>query len=275
MFGAAEAQSIRNAGWRQGSIFIPPVGYSVPVRFDRNREMLIVCTQSCAVVSRQLEANPLIEFIVAEPVEKYHANSPEATGRNLRCFHLPIGGLPNTEALACDFNRRFFADRRDCLKCAPNVSVQVREEHSRNLAGWIARNYTRIALPDSLVERAKGGLFKILVKALRKKNLTGEALSASIERILISFSPESEVLSGTYDVYLIFLCADVDTDVLLHSFLDEELEKFTLGVGQDGILLTYECKVSSETFVSELKGYRRLTEWDYLSSLGDVAEHEN
>ena len=275
MFGDAEAQSIRNAGWRQGRIFRPPPEYSVPVKFDPNREVLVVCTQSCAVVSQRIDADPDIEFIVAEPVEKYNAKSHEAIGKNLHRFHLPITGMRNTAALACDFNRRFFADRKQCLKYPPDVNIGVTEEGARSLASWIARNYTRIALPDALVDRAKNGLFKIIQKALRSRKSTGEELSGSINGIYISFTPESELSSGSYDLRLIFLCADADTDGQLHSLLEKPLEQFTGGDGHDGIILIYDNKVRSETFMSELDGYRRLTGWDYLSNLGDVADSEN
>src|ERR1017187_10195724 len=92
-FGDAEARRIHSAGWRQGSVFRPPAEFSVPLEFDRGREMLVVCTQSCTVVSERIEADPYIEFLVAEPVKKYNQRSPEATGKNLRQFHLPISGI--------------------------------------------------------------------------------------------------------------------------------------------------------------------------------------
>ena len=44
-FGETEARLILNAGWRQGSIFRPPAEFSVPLEFDRDHEMLVVCTQ--------------------------------------------------------------------------------------------------------------------------------------------------------------------------------------------------------------------------------------
>jgi len=157
-FGETEARLILNAGWRQGSIFRPPAEFSVPLEFDRDHEMLVVCTQSCTVVSERIETDPNIEFLVAEPVKKYNPRSAEATGKNLRRFHLSISGVPNTEALACDINRRFFVHRKACLRHPPDVNVGILEESVRNFAGWIARYYTRIALPDELTRRARNGL---------------------------------------------------------------------------------------------------------------------
>ncbi len=66
-FGENEAQRILEAGWRQGSVFRPPVDFALPVPFDHENEWLVVCTQSCTVVSRDLAGDPHIEFLVAKP----------------------------------------------------------------------------------------------------------------------------------------------------------------------------------------------------------------
>ncbi|MGB9407538.1 MAG: hypothetical protein WCA89_08375 [Terracidiphilus sp.] len=272
-FGETEARLIFNAGWRQGSIFRPPEGF-VPVRFERDREVLVVCTQSCTVVSERIEIDPHIEFLVAEPVKKFNPRSAEATGKNLRCFHLPISGMPNAEALACDINRRFFVHRKTCLKHSPDVSVGVLEVSARNFATWIARYYTRTALPDELTRRVRKGLYKYIKNALEEKSATGEKLLNSIDKIYINWDPNFDLQGGLYRVHILFLCADADADIRLGSLLELPLCPFTLCEGHDGIKLEYENKVRSETFVSELDGYKRLSEWDYLSNLGDVAEDE-
>jgi len=225
-------------------------------------------------VSERIETDPNIEFLVAEPVKKYNPRSAEATGKNLRRFHLSISGVPNTEALACDINRRFFVHRKACLRHPPDVNVGILEESVRNFAGWIARYYTRIALPDELTRRARNGLYKCIKNALEKKSATGEKLLNSIDKIYVNWDPNFDLQSGLYRVHILFLCADADADIRLSSLLELPLGPFTRGDGQDGIKLEYENKVKSETFVSELDGYKRLSEWDYLSNLGDVAEDE-
>jgi hypothetical protein len=273
-FGEAEARQIFNTGWRQCSIYRPPENFVVPVQFDRSEEVLVVCTQSCTVVSNRIEADPYIEFLVAEPVKKYNPRSTEATGKNLRRFHLPISGIPNAEAITCDINRRFLADRKMCIQHQPDVDVKVLEESARNFAGWIARYYTRIALPDELTQRAKKGLYTYIKNALDEKSATGEKLFNSIDKIYIDWSPNSDLQGDFYRVHILFLCADADADIRLGSLLEIPLSPFTHGDGQDGIKLEYENKVKSETFVSELDGYKRLSEWDYLSNLGDIAEDE-
>lgn len=274
-FGEVEARRIHSAGWRQGSIFRPPAGFMVPVQFDRDREVLVVCTQSCTVVSPNLIANPYVEYLVAEPVEKYHPKSDEARGKNSHCFDLPISGMQNIEAFRCDINRRFFVDRKECIKHLPENAIIASVESIRNFAGWIAHYYTRIALPDELVRRAKKGLFAIIKKALKEKDAKGEELSSSIDKIGIHWAPNSEMQAGVYEVQILFLCSDSDADIQLNSQLTVPLTPFSEGAGKDGIKLKYENTVRNETFISAFDGYSRLTEWDYLSNLGDVAEAEN
>jgi hypothetical protein len=275
-FGDSEARKILDAGWRQGSIFRPPE-YFVPVRFECDREVLVVCTQSCTVVSPSIIANPLIEYLVAEPVEKYHPRSDEAKGKNSHCFHLPVSGMPNAEALSCDINRRFFADRSVCIGRAPENDITPTEEGVRNLAGWIARYYTRVALPNELVARAKvkNGLFEIIQKALRVKDSSGDQLSDAVDKIYITWSPDSDLQGSFYQVDIQFLCRDPDAAFLLGSSLNDPLEPFTENNGHEGIKLVYDTASRTNTFMSAFDGYKRLTEWDYLSNLGDVAESEN
>lgn len=272
-FGESEAQQILEAGWRQGSVFRPPVSLALPVPFDRENEFLVVCTQSCTVVSRDLAGDPHIEFLVAKPTAPYRTNSPEATGKTLRRFHLPVSGLANMPALECDINRRFFVPRTLCLVHPPESGITVSEDDARNLAGWISRYYTRVALPNELVIRAKT-MFETIKTALKKSMKSGERLSNSIDKILVRWSPDSELQlqGGLYQLDILFLCADEAADLRLNSLLEAKLKPFTEEGGHDGIKLTYANTVRSETFLSQLDGYTRLSEWDYLSNLGDIAE---
>lgn len=275
-FGNAEAQQVLDAGWQQGSVFRPPVGFALPISFDREHEWLVVCTQSCTVVSHDLVKDPHIEFLVARAAGPYKANSPEAMGGTLRVFHLPVSGIAGVEALECDINKRFFAPRELCLAHPPEAGVAVTEDDARNLAGWISRYYTRVALPNELVIRARG-LFGAIKAALKKSATSegGERLSTSIDKILVRWSPDIELHDGLYELDILFLCADEAADKRLDTLLKTKLQPFTEEGGHDGIKLTYANTVKSETFISQLDGYKRLSEWDYLSNLGDVAESEH
>jgi hypothetical protein len=158
----------------------------------------------------------------------------------------------------------------------PENCIIPSEEGVRNLAGWIARYYTRIALPNKLVARAKAknGLFEIIQKALHTKNSNGEEVSTAVDKIGIHWSPDSDLQDDFYQVAILFLCTDADADDQLHSLLIDPLSPFTHDDGHDGIKLVYDTTIRSTTFISAFDGYKRLTEWDYLSNLADVAEDE-
>jgi len=112
------------------------------------------------------------------------------------------------EALECDINRRFFAPRTLCLTSAPEAGITVSEDDARNLAGWISRHYTRVALPNELVIRARHekGLFEIIRSALRSKTTSGERCRLH-QQNLYRVDPKHRLQSGLYEVAILFLCA--------------------------------------------------------------------
>ena len=147
---------------------------AIPVPLDREAEWMVVCTQSCTVVSRSLVNDPHVEFLVAKPAEGYNPSSQEATGKTPRRFHLPVSGRPGVAALDCDINRRFFVPRSLCLTFTPDAGIMVSEEASET---WRAgfRGITSVALPNELVIRAKN-LFDIIKTALKKSTGGGNKL---------------------------------------------------------------------------------------------------
>ena len=279
-FGANQAEKILNAGWRQGTPFRPPAGFPIDKSYDAVTEWLIVCTQSCSVVSDSLEKNPAIEVVAAKTLDTFNPKSQEARGKNVRHFQLPVSGILGVKAFQCDINRRFAIPREALLRFTPEDGVIVSAEDARSLAGWIARYYTRIALPNELVRRLQDrrGLFEIVKKALEKKMSDDKPLHSGINGIFIRWEPDAELaprFASSTDLYridLIFLCEEAEAETLLEQSLQSELERFTDDGGHDGIYLMWDSKRTSTTFVSEIAAYSRLSEWDYLSNLAEVAE---
>lgn len=273
-FGETEAELILKAGWRQGTAFQPPADVPVDASYDSKTEWLVVCTQSCGVVSPRLDVDPAIEVVVAKPVSKFQAKSPQATGKNLRSFHLPVAGIPGAEALQCDINRRFSIPRRWLLKIAPTANVKVSVGDARNLAGWLSRYYTRLALPNELVRRTRvSGLFEIIEKALKYKMADGQPLHHFSDGIYVHFEPDEELPpTDVYRLSLLFLFSSREAGDKFERQLADQLEPFAKTEGHGGISLQFDNGVTSETFVSQLSAYSRLSEWDYLSGLADVAE---
>jgi hypothetical protein len=185
-----------------------------------------------------------------------------------------VAGIPGAEALQCDINRRFSIPRRWFLKIAPTANVTVSVRDAKNLAGWLSRYYTRLALPNELVSRTRvSGLFEIIEKALKHKIADGQPLHQFSDGIYIHFEPDGELApTDLYRLSLLFLFSSREAGDQFEIQLADRLEPFAKTDGHGGIALRFDNGLTSETFVSQLSAYSRLSEWDYLSGLADVAE---
>jgi len=268
-----DANTLLFAGWRQGSVFRPPAGTELSVHggFDANTEFLIVCTQSCNVVSSNFDGNPLVEVMVARPLPKHSERSREATGRNVRTFHMLVNGSPEVAALACDVIRRCFLQRRVLLDCQPG-GLDASRQAARSFAGWLSRYYGRAAFPNELVKRAKE-LFAAIEKALVEPGPSGRPLDEGIQYIYAHVSTDDELEPGDgrhYEMQMRFLCHDQGTAEALDRLLIHALKQYEEGAVHNGVSFTYEAGLTAQTFVADLNGYERFPEWDHLSGLEDA-----
>ena len=164
-----------------------------------------------------------------------------------------------------------------CLTSAPEAGITVTEDDARNLAGWISRHYTRVALPNELVIRARHekGLFEIIKISPEKKTTSGEETVRLHQQNLYPVDPEHRTAERSVRSGYFVPLRRRETDSQLNSLRKDKLLPFTEEGGHDGIQLTYANTVRSGHLLTDLDGYKRLSEWDYLSNLGDVAEFEH
>lgn len=272
----AAATSLLDAGWRQGVALRPPASLSLPVssRFDRDSDFLVVCTQSCCLLSASFDADPFVEVVEARPLVSLNPRSPEATGKNVRRFHLPVVGLPGVAALECDINRRLVFGRRQLLTCALGSAPKVAPDDARRFAGWLARYYGRAALPNELVRRARadGAPFAVIEAALRSM-LGGRRVSDGVHSIFLSATPDTELQpdgGAHYTVRLRILCHDQETQEHLDRLLLAAFAGHAGGKVVGGIALDFGVDLTSEVTVADLQGYERFSDLDYLSGLDEV-----
>ncbi len=267
-FGEEQANALLNAGWRQCQTFAPS-----PEVGETGTEgaYWVVCTQSCTVVSSCLIRDPFVEIAEGRPVAKYAPKSDEARGKNVRKFHLPVGGA-DFPALEMNINSRRFV-RRELLLGVTPAKFSVAEEARRNFAGWISRYYTRIALPNELVKRLNVTVLGKLEPFLKGKLDDGSPAvrHQEIASMWIRFVPDAELAEGSdYAVELMMLCDEQKTaDVIERALLEHVFQSHELKI--DGIDFSFEVKSKTESFISELDGWLRFTEWDYFSGMGDAA----
>lgn len=265
-FGAEHARVLLEAGWRQCQVFRPTKEINRGV--EGEDVYYVVCTQSCTVVSPCLIRDPIVELAIGKPVTKFNSKSHEARGRNVRKFHLPISGI-GFEALEIDLNSRQFVSRELLLKI-DHADLQVTDEARRDFAGWIARSYSRIALPTQLVKQLKISIIKKLEEFLEEKFRTDTCPVARhdlIKSMWISFKPDAEV-SGCelYEVKLLIIC---DEPEIVEEYDKELLKRFgSQSITVDRVSFSFDVNSSDETRLSDLDGWQRFTEWDYLSGVG-------
>jgi hypothetical protein len=258
LFGRAEAEALLQAGWRQGALFASNEWIRLPEGVSSEDALIVVLTQSCTVVSPRLEADPFVEVAVARRRKGFNPKDQDASGKNVRKLLLPVE-REGFQAVEIDINSRRLLPRDLLLKFAPD-GPQLSEQEARKIGGWMARYYARAALPNTLVERIRKPAFDDIKKSL-KTTYRGDPLHVSTRSVLIDWEPDDE--KGPYKVRITLICNDQMAAEALDRAVPSE---FTTPEG-DG--LSIDVASADAMFVSELDGRIRLTEWDYLSDLGE------
>lgn len=264
------AEKIHDAGWRMGSLLSSLDCMKIPFEFDPLNELFVIITQSCSVVSVQFDNDPNIEVMAAKKLPNFNSKSGEATGKDQRELHLEISSKgSNFSAIACDINRRFSFSRELLLKLTLN-DQQLLQSEIKKMTVWIARYYTRIALPDELGKKMRLTFLPSIEKILKKK-IGAYEIHSEINDIYIQINNESEQEKIT-SLNLIFMCANQSISSKLDMELNESLMEFCEDSGKDGILINQmDCKSKDQIFVSELDGYERFSDWDRFSILGEIS----
>jgi hypothetical protein len=260
------AQDIHSAGWRQGSVFSPNEITVLPFSFDPSSEVLIIVSQSCSVVSPRFDVDPNVEAIVARKISVFREKAPEATGKNQRKLHIKLAQeVTGYVALECDINKRFTFDRMKLLDLELLKLLAIESGEPKKLAAWIARHYTRIALPDELVKKMKIQLLPTLENILKRNSMYSE-----VDRIFISWDSH-QFDQDFFTLGFIFVCNSQDIAFNLDQALLQELDPFLKKSGRDNIYITHlHCGTKSDLFFADVDGYERLSEWDYLTNLGEL-----
>lgn len=277
----ALARQISFDGWRQGSVFDPRgVLNKISVAENEislsNNEFLIICTQSCALVSRRFEADPYAEAMIVKLIDDYNPRSQEATGKNQRKLQIRLLDHPKFKCIECDINKRFMFNRKRLLEMHPSKELNLEENAGDKFAGWYGRSITRTALPDLLVERM-GGLSKIIKKCLEKKFYDDQGILSPIHESVIyqyiDWQPRKETPIDLFTLRFFFLCANPETEENLDREFTEKLSSYQSVAGKDGLkIIEITCKTDDSTFIRDLYQYVYLSDLDYLSDLGEICK---
>jgi hypothetical protein len=267
------AQVIFASGWRQCSIFRPPVDdmQDVPayLKFDPAYEWLVVCTQTCSLCAENFLAEPMAEVMAATPLARFNPRHDDATGKNNKCLHVPVSGLPGCEGLACHMGRRAFVPRTALARWQPSLAW-MEGNVVKSFKGWLVHHYMRVSLPDNLVERLKlpGGVRDIVMDALRA-DLNGAPCSTGVASFYIDWLPDEDVSPDHhYTVQLLVNCKDVETQEFMTLALSNLHATQRNGLSINGVIVTQlEIETEDNITLASLEGFHRFNEWDEVSSL--------
>lgn len=181
-------------------------------------------------------------------------------------------GSSQFKCIECDINRRFFFDRHHLLNIDPLQEFEIDAAGSTKLAGWLGRSYTRIALPNLLVERVKPELLSLIFECLDENGQNkGPPILESVSFIYLDWQPRADI-ADLFELKFIFLCSDTQTEEMLERMLLEKLEPYQVEAGKHGVRVSsIICRTPNTTFLTDLNGYERYSEWDFLSELGEIA----
>lgn len=279
--GLALARQISFDGWRQGSVFDPrgilnKITIAENEIFLSENEFLIICTQSCSLVSRRFDVDLYAEAMVVKLIDEYNPRSQEATGKNQRKLQIKLLDHPKYKCVECDLNKRFMFNRKRLLQMQPSKELTLEENGGDKLAGWYGRSITRTALPDLLVERM-GNLSKIIKKCLEKKFYDDQGILSpiheSVPYLYIDWQPRKDNPEDIFTLRFFFLCANPETEENLDRELTEKLHSYQSESGKDGLkIIEIVCKTDDSTFVRDLYPYEKLSDLDYLSDLGEICK---
>lgn len=211
--------------------------------------------------------------MAAKPLSKFKDRAPEATGKNARKLHIPLVQPNEFIALECDLNRRFQHDRTVLLNSNLLGEFDIGDEGVSKLAAWIGRSYTRIALPNKLVDNMRVELLEKLNRALETPyGDEADPIHYQVPYVYIRWAPTEEA-AEVYNLDFLFICSEYGAANVLEDELATAFKNFTSGVVKDGISVqSFKCQEAGETFLTDLDGFERFSEWDYLSNLADVGD---
>jgi hypothetical protein len=255
-------QSIREHGWRQGSVLPDEVAARLATpRFEDwgKDDRAILLSQDCDVVHGSYEAEPTVELIRAKVAAVEDALARH--GRNPRRLQLEM-----SDGVFINFSihDRWATPRSELEGCSPESTFAVRGESLQILVEWVAKRYTRPAFPDAFNDRRASATRKI-EKELKKsgKLITG---------LFLAILPDGECPDD--QSYSVALRVTAAKETLVAKAIEADLVRSTRLIAEalgacDGIEVVDHALVSEAAFtLADLRYFRRW-DWDYRSHSGE------
>ena len=173
-------KSIKELGWRQGSILPPALVTAISADCNPDEEVYIVASHDCDVTSANFESEPLAELLKVKLLVDKEGDGALFYGKNPRRiqFELLIEGKGRiAEANAHD---RFFVQREPLLDFEPDGERTCSPLATAQFSDWLSRRYVRSAFPDAFNDRIRP-VQRHLKKALSSQGQDITGLFAAME----------------------------------------------------------------------------------------------
>lgn len=242
-----DAESVRAAGWTQGSIL--RIDGEVGVEELNSGDVCMVVSHPCDVVSGSFERDPTVQLAPLHGVDVVDGNLTFA--KNPRRLHMEVATGP----VEVRIGEIFTVDRTLLARTTPDSTIT--EPQRRMLASWLAARYARPAFADEFNRRlsaARRGIERAL--KLGGRHVSGIYVATTLEEL----PPESP-----YRVAVAFTMTTDDFDV--PEFFAEASGAgdaiAELLAAAEGVEVTSLQTVSErEISLAHLRIYAR---WDYES----------
>jgi hypothetical protein len=182
------AESIKSSGWWQGSVISDQKLQGLPVD-ESNKTWWIVASQTCNLYNPDFCKIPVVELISAKQVPKLDRSF--SRGNNPRVLHVEAIGNGQTAYFEVDIQSRTWISRKllaaignpdfEIVDSSRDTNDWVNSQWLDNFAGWIARSYTRVTLPDDFNRILKTSKIQDVLdgKLMRSPKLYGIYLNIS------------------------------------------------------------------------------------------------
>jgi hypothetical protein len=277
----------------QGSL-IAASSVNGAAHLDGDPEWWIVASQACNVYNQSLELVPVVELVAARSIEKLDPS--KVKGDNPRTLHVRASGKLGQCLVEVDIQRRVWISRCNLAAVAePEYHIQdtphsnINESTQVNpldlFVGWMARSYTRVALPDEF----NLAMSESKIAELLKKKLTSWANQLYGMYVLVEHVGEDDsdtvlgLLPPPYQLSILLISnQDVDPEPIREELKKALFDDLVQAPGSttskttrselarlNNIRITresIEARTESDVTLTDLRGWVRYTFLDHMSS---------
>lgn len=136
----------RDTAWRQGSALLPE-SFELFASHGGDFNLAIAITHDCDIANDNVEAEPVVEFVLGRTVEEADGNKLYAKNPRLLNLVAEFQGAPTTIELCAA--QKIMINKEDLSSHSPDGRFLLDQRSLLILRDWLSARYRRQAFPDS------------------------------------------------------------------------------------------------------------------------------